>query len=350
MRILFVQTGFLGDVILSTPVLPQLQRLYPGAEIWVMTTPLAEPLVAHHPAVFRTIPFDKRGAKSGLIGIRAMRAELRALQFDMVFSLHKSLRTSLLLWFAGIPQRFGFREAAGWFFYSRTARRSDLPHEALRNLAILRCVGCDPQQVPNGLSVSFPDETRKLADTLLNETGGRRIVGIAPGSVWATKRWTVDGFIEVARHFAAKGDAVVVLGGPDDVPIAESIVNALPSFAIVNVTGKTTILELAAVISRLSLLVSNDSAPLHLASAAAVPAVGVFCATVPEFGFGPWQTVSETVGVADLACRPCGRHGGRHCPTGTHACQLRLTAEAVIGAAERVAARAVGETAAAGGR
>ena len=117
-------------------------------------------------------------------------------------------------------------------------------------------------------------------------------------------------------------------------------VEGVSGVPIVNLVGKTDLVLSAAVISQLSLLITNDSAPLHLASATGTPVVAVFCATVPEFGFGPWQVIHETIGVSGLACRPCGRHGGQHCPTGTHACQVGLSSRAVIEAAQRVLERA----------
>lgn len=338
-RILIVQTGFLGDVILTTPVIRAVHERYPDAQISFLTTPAAEPLVRHHPLLSQVFVFDKRGKESGIRGLFAVAGLLREQNFSRVFSLHKSLRTAALLALAKIPERFGFREAAGKFLYTRTAPRRDRKHDVERNLAILRNVGMEPEQLPATIEVHLSSVEELFLDRFLRSLPPRRLVGIAPGSVWLTKRWTTEGFIDVARHFLERGDEVILVGGKDDRDTAAAIETAFPG-RIHNFVGQVSLLESAALVSKLSILVTNDSAPLHLASAFSIPTVALFCATVPEFGFGPWKTISETVGVDGLECRPCGRHGGNRCPTGTHACRLDLRSVAVIAAAERVLERA----------
>jgi len=129
MNVLLVQTGFIGDVVLSTAVIRVLKELHPNAHLTVMTTPLSEDLVRFHPLVDETLAFDKRGEASGLTGLWKMAGVLRSKHFTRVYSLHKSYRTAALLLLAGIPERYGFREAATSFLYTKTARRSDLEHD-----------------------------------------------------------------------------------------------------------------------------------------------------------------------------------------------------------------------------
>lgn len=339
MKILVVQTGFLGDVILSTPVIGSLRELYPDAEIYFLTTPLAEPLLRHHPELKEVLSFDKRRSRRGLYGLWRMARKLRKRQFDMVFSLHKSIRTSALLWLARIPIRYGFAEAKGRFLYTKTAPRKDQAHDVLRNLAILRNVDREPETLPQRMVVTTTAEEQRFAARLLGSRTNRGRIGIAPGSAWATKRWTVNGFTEVLNHFLKRDYDVVIIGGKEDLDIARELQHRAVR-PIHNLVGQLDLVQSHAVIETLDLLVTNDSAPLHLASAALTPTVAIFCATIPEFGFGPWQSVSEVVGVENLPCRPCGRHGGKYCPTGTHACQVDLSSAVVVEAAERVLERA----------
>ncbi len=336
MKILVVQTGFLGDVVLSTPVLTNLRVMFPNSEIHMLTTPEAKPLVEHHPAISGVIVFDKRGDHRGIAGFLAMRRRLREENFSIVLSLHKSARTALLLFLSGIGERYGFREAALPFLYTRTVRRKHLPHEALRNLVILENLGAKLSKLDSRLVIGIPPAALAEADALLGEHAGN-VVGIAPGSVWATKRWTASGFASVGEELLATGARIVLLGGPKDKDCA-SAVETLMGGKVLNLAGKTTLLVSAAIISRLRILVTNDSSPLHIASACGTPVVAPFCATIPEFGFGPWKVLGETVGVHGLSCRPCGRHGGNECPTGTHACQLKLRPESVLDAVGRVLA------------
>lgn len=335
MKILLVQTGFIGDVVLSTPVISALRNLYPLAEICVMTTPLSEELVRFHPAKVSTIAFAKRGVDSGFGGLLRLAKRLRAEQFDLAFSLHKSWRTALLLWLSGVKTRYGFAEASATFLYSKTVPRKDCQHEVERNLAILRAVGKEPQQVSGPMSLGISPAAVTEADALLADVAQYKLIGIAPGSVWATKRWTPEGFAAAADGLAAQGYYPVLLGGPADAEAA-SQVQALMKSAALNLVGKCSLITSAEIIRRLSLLISNDSAPLHLASAMQTPVVAAFCATVPEFGFGPWQVASRVVGVDGLSCRPCGRHGGNSCPTGTHACQKQLLPQQVLQASQEL--------------
>lgn len=346
MKILLVQTGFLGDVILSTPVFTEVRTRFPDAEITLLTTPAAAPLVETHAALDRLIVFDKRKGDSGFRGLLRMARHLRAEKFDSVYSLHKSHRTSVLLFLSKIPQRVGFREAAlPWLYHERHARKQ-YAHEVQRNVAILQGLGVNPTDFQGPMSLSFPKETQQDAAKFLVESGHgaprAKRIALAPGSVWATKRWTPQGFAQVAVHAHLAGAQVYLIGGPDDVAVGEEIISLVtqqsPEAAaqVKNCIGACSLSVSAALIAQMDLVVSNDSAPLHMASAAQVPVVAMFCATVPEFGFGPWQVAHEVLGVDNLECRPCGSHGGQTCPTGTHACQLDLQSSWVVAAAMRL--------------
>ena len=334
MKILIVQTGFLGDVVLSTPVFSGVRKLYPDAEIVVMTTPEARSIPEYHPAVNRVIVFEKRGAHSGVKGFREMTRRLRNEQFACVFSLHKSIRTALLLRMSAIPIRYAFQEASLSWLYTKTVRRSHLAHESLRNLVILEASGASLDSLDSRLSLGLSPDSIENADRLVGPFLPQ-LIGIAPGSVWATKRWTPSGFAAVGDELQEMGFRLVLLGGPKDKE-AGAAVEALLASAPLNLIGKTDLLTSAAIIGRLRMLITNDSAPLHIASALGTPVVAPFCATIPEFGFGPWKVTGETVGVMGLSCRPCGRHGGNDCPTGTHACQLKLRSDTVMDAVQRV--------------
>ncbi|MFN8389029.1 MAG: lipopolysaccharide heptosyltransferase II [Bdellovibrionota bacterium] len=337
MKILVVQTGFFGDVVLTTPVFTNLRARYPKAEIFALTTKESRPLLEAHPALDGALVFDKRGAHSGWRGLRAMASELRALRFDLALSLHKSSRTALLLFLSGIPERIGFSNAGLPFLYHQRVRRSHLAHEALRNLVILEGCGANLDELDSRLSLGITNDAEDTAAGILREAGldNKRLVGLAPGSVWATKRWTPGGFAAVGDELAERGFGVLLLGGPNDSEQGRAV-EALMLQRPLNLIGRTGFMVSIALVAQLDILISNDSAPLHIASACGTPVVAAFCATVPEFGFGPWQVAHEVVGVESLSCRPCGRHGGESCPTGTHACQLGLHADQVLDAVYRV--------------
>ena len=341
-RILVVQTGFHGDVILSSPVWSNLKAMYPQAEIFVLTTPQARELVCYHPAVEKVLVFDKRASRKGFLGLLKMAKELAGYSFDAVFCLHKSWRTAVLMRLSRIPVRYGFTEAAGAWFYIKTASRKNFTHEVLRNLSIFQVCAVEPTDVDNSLSLYVSPDAQDRADRLLGDfvygdINASSIIGIAPGSVWATKRWTVDGFCNVAKGLIERGLKVVLIGGPSDAFIADAIEKRLSvcnsgdlSYGVLNIVGKVPFIVSAGVIKRCKVLLTNDSAPMHIAASLNVPVVCVFCATVPEFGYGPWGVKHRIHGVSNLKCRPCARHGMQYCPSGTHACQLHVNEKEVL--------------------
>jgi heptosyltransferase-2 len=255
------------------------------------------------------------------------------------------VRTALLLAAAGIPRRIGFRDSRGAALYHERVARDPRDHDVLRNLALVAPFGRPPERPTLGLAV-VPEAAARAAALLPGGSGA--IVGVAPGSVWPTKRWTAEGFAAVVHGLRRAGVRSVILGGPDDVALAEHI-NARSGGQATVLAGRTDLQTLVAVIDRLALLVGNDSAPVHVASARGVPVVAVFCATAPSQGYGPFGSASEVV-QADLACRPCSRHGGRRCPRGTEDCMHLVEPAAVLAAAQAALARGRAATASGEGR
>jgi heptosyltransferase-2 len=211
-----------------------------------------------------------------------------------------------------------------------------------RNLALLAPFGGPPAERPR-LHVPVLEPARRRAAGLLAGVG-RPLVGIAPSSVWETKRWIEAGFAGVAAALAADGAAIVLLGGPGDEALTRRIASAA-GVPVLDLTGRTDLATFVAVVDRLDVLVANDSAPMHVAAARATPVVAVFCATTPALGYGPWADEAIVV-EADLACRPCARHGGRACPRGTDDCRYLVEAPSVAAAVRRLLGRPSGTTAA----
>lgn len=330
--LLVAQTSFLGDVVLTTPLLSALRRRLAPRRLAVLVRPEARALLEGHPDVDQVLIDDKRGADRGVRGLLRTAARVRGERFDVVVSPHRSLRTALLLAAARIPRRVSFAESRGAALYHERVPRDRRRHDVERNLALLAPFGGPAADVP-ALHLPVGRAAAERAAALL-PPGTGPLIGVAPGSVWATKRWTADGFAAVLAALAADGARCVVLGGPDEVGLANEV--AARSGARVTVlAGRTDIATLVAVVDRLALLIANDSAPMHVACARSVPVVAVFCATTPALGYGPWSE-RATVVEADLACRPCARHGGHRCPRGTEDC-MRLVEPATVLAAARAA-------------
>jgi heptosyltransferase-2 len=329
MKILLVQTSFLGDTILSTPVIEGIKRISPSAELWMMTTPLASSLVIRDPLLTGVFTFDKRNADSGLGGLLGMGRRIRTMGFDKVYSLHRSFRTSLLLWLSGIPIRIGFTNAKLNFCYHETRERKAADHEVLRNLSLLSGeVSIGSLDAEIRLFAPERNELHSTLDKVLPQPAD--YVVLVPGSEWRTKMWHWEGYREVVRFLLKQGFAVILLGAASDKAVNAKVANGLE---VLDLAGTTSISDAMYIIKHARLVVCNDSMALHMASAFKIPNVAIFCATSPHFGFHPWKNRAIVVEKDDLPCKPCCRHGGRRCPTGTEACMTELSHDRVIGAA-----------------
>jgi heptosyltransferase-2 len=161
-------------------------------------------------------------------------------------------------------------------------------------------------------------------------------VVVAPGSQWKTKMWGADRYDELVAYCVGQGWHVDVCGSRQDVNVCEHIVANTSSPLVENHCGKTGVSEFAEIIRRAVAVVSNDSAPIHIANEVGTPVVAIFGPTVPEFGFAPRGAYDQVVQTDGLLCRPCGIHGAERCPLGTHACMYDIFSESVIDALHHV--------------
>lgn len=331
-KILIVQTSFLGDTILSTAVIAALKKIYPESELWMMTTPLSTALVKNDPLLTGVIGYDKRKTDKGFKGLFAMAEKLRSMGFSRVYSLHRSYRTSFLLFLSRIPRRIGFKEAKLRFLYHETWPRNPADHDVLRNLSILKGHG-EPQSFDTDMRLFAPD-IHELGEPARAAANGKDkpYAVLVPGSAWATKMWHHEGFRQTAQYLMGRGFNVVLLGAPEDRETNRKVAEGLP---VTDLAGRTSIADALYIVKHAKLVVCNDSMSLHMASAFKIPTVVFFCATCPSFGFGPWKNNAVVV-EKKLPCKPCSRHGQRECPNNTYACMRDIPFEQVTTAIETV--------------
>lgn len=324
---LVIQTAFLGDVVLTTPLLSALAERHGPVD--VVTTPMAAGLLETHPAVRAVIRYDKHGAQKGWAGIRRLSSELRGRRYSIVYLPHRSIRSAALALLTGTAERVGFAGTAAAISYSRRVARPGTGHEVERLLAL---AGTTAAASPVSLGLTAEDHAvaERWLETHRVPPG---FLALAPGSIWGTKRWPY--YAELAARLEQR---CVIVGGPGDSSLADAIVAAAPG-RVVSAAGALGLRGSAALIRRAAVLVTNDSAPLHLATAVGTPVVALFGPTVPEFGFGPRGQGDAAVGVEGLACRPCSKHGPERCPLGHHRCMRELGVETIVAAVAAVLSR-----------
>lgn len=331
-RFLVFQTAFLGDVILTLPMIQILHNKFPSAEIDVVTTPKAAEFLHNHPAIKNIIQYDKRGSQKGLSGIFVLASLLRQKNYDVAVVPHRSFRTAMVIALSGIKERIGFSNASGRFFYNHIAEYVKSKHEIERNYSLLSSFGItvNHKEYPS-LYPSLEDKNtidRFLFDREILQQG--KMIAIAPGSVWNTKRWLIERFTELSKLLANDGFEILIVGGKDDAELGRAIIGSAKHKHIHDATGKLSLLQSAELIGRCRTLVTNDSAPLHIGVAMRTPVVAIFGATIPEFGFAPYGENDLVIETKGLDCRPCAIHGGDKCPIGTFVCMKNIKAGVVF--------------------
>jgi heptosyltransferase-2 len=322
---LVIQTSFLGDVILTTPLIRELAKRAP---VDVLVTPEGAAVLANNPDIRTVIRYDKRGTYGSALNLWSTVRELRNRRpYDAAYLAQGSFRSGLLAVMTGAKQRIGFASSTGRALYTQQMPyRPDRHHaERLWSLAMSECA--DPPLPDQIRPRVYPsDEERRTVDRILRQAGSLEdpFVALAPGSAWGTKRWPY--YVELARKTSQQA-RIAIIGSKSDAPIAAEIAAAVPDGCVINAVGELSLLGSAELIGRAQAIVTNDSAPQHLASAMGTPTLTIYGPTVPEFGFGPLADRHAVAGLDGLSCRPCDRHGPQRCPLGHWRCMRELGPE-----------------------
>lgn len=320
-RIVVIRLDRIGDVVLSTPVLQALRHQYPHAFLAMMVRPACEDVVRGNPYLNEAILYEKEGAHRSMMGTIRFARRLRRYEFDTALVLHPSNRSHWIPWLAGIPVRIGYGRKCGWLLTHRVPHRKQegQQHEAVYTLELLAVLGLTLPMDPRPTIALSPRANQRI-EVLLSaasvsvtepgdpaeggegeagrpprpafrvrpdgersrnpaaEGGGRtdRLIAIHPSASCVSKRWMPQRFAQVAdRLIAQQGVRVCVVASASDTPHANQMVQAMTQ-PVLNVAGLLSIAELAALLHRCRLLISNDSGPVHIAAAVGTPVVDIF--------------------------------------------------------------------------
>ncbi len=328
-RVLIIQTAFLGDVILTTPLIDALANAFHGIQIDFLTIPASVNLIETHPALEKVYAYDKRGQDAGLHGLHHFSRAIKQQKYDVCICPHRSVRSAYLTYQTRADIRIGFN-TSGWRggFTDLVRYKQDI-HEIARNLSLLH-----PLKIftPLKKPTIFTDENdRSIVDHELKKITAKeqkQLFAVAPGSVWPTKRWPKSSFTAFCVKLHENNWQTVLIGSNNDIALCAEIAQA--SGKGINLAGKFTLRQTGHLLSKCQALLTNDSAPLHLGMAFDIPVFALFGPTLPEFGFGPFGSKGFILERKDVGCRPCGIHGGKKCPVKTFACMELITAEDVL--------------------
>ncbi|GAB3999414.1 glycosyltransferase family 9 protein [Spirosoma daeguense] len=327
-RFLIIQTAFIGDVILATALLEQFHAAWPEATLDVLVRKGNEGLLANHPFLNDVLIWHKKGTKYRDLW-RLLRI-VRSRKYDAVLNLQRFGTMGLLTTLSGAGQTIGFSKNPFSRFFTHQVEHRFEPgvHEVDRNFALLKALDAN-----RAASVSATLARPKLYPSgadyeAVKSYQQQRYICMAPMSVWFTKQYPPERWVELIQALP-ENLTIYLLGAPTDTTDCEKIRQATGrSERVVNLAGKLSLLQSAALQQEATMNYVNDSAPLHLCSAMNAPTTAIFCSTVPEFGFGPLADVSRVVQTPEkLDCKPCNLHGKTACPLGHFRCALDIRVE-----------------------
>jgi heptosyltransferase-2 len=312
-RILIIRTDRLGDTLLSTPVFRAVREGYPDSYIAAMVRPYTRECVEGNPYINETIIYDKRGRQKSIMNSLKFAFDLRRKRFDTALILHPTNRVNLITFLAGIPERVGFDRKLGFLLTRKISHKKEFGerHELDYALDIVRAIGLTPRN--RSLFMPLRRATRKRIDNTLSDLGvsaGDRLIALHPSSSCPSKKWLPERFASVADMLIEEyGVKVVLVGGRDGKPDAEKT-KMYMKHSIVDLSGKTTVSELGSLLKRCALFISNDSGPVHVASAVGTPVVAIFGRK--DAGLGPtrWGPVGRRDRILhkETECERCLAH------------------------------------------
>lgn len=320
MKILLIQTAFIGDVVLATPLIEKLRMHYPEAKIDFLLRKGNESLLTNHPHLRNVILFDKQKGKYR--NLFRLISQIRREKYDYIINAQRFFASGLLTALSGARHTIGFDKNPLSFLFSKSvphhiSATAKGDHEVKRNLSLIRDI-TDGEFVRPRLYPSTADFGKAKKDIVY--------IIVAPASVWMTKQYPKEHWIDFIASLP-ESITVFLMGAKSDFGLCHTIEmeSAIrnPQSKIQNLSGQLTFLESAALMQGARMNYVNDSAPLHFASAMNAPVTAVFCSTVPAFGFGPLSDQSHIVETKEiLSCRPCGLHGKKACPLGHFKCSI----------------------------
>ena len=339
------QTGFVGDCVLTLPLVFEVAREFPDSKIVVVATGVGAALfeeskkrgLKSFSERFFVETLDKRSEHKSLFSsLRFVRQNLVTAygQPQVVFCVQRSARSGLMALASRAPVRVGFSSGAASYFYTHQQRRDwdNGRSEIEKNLDLLRLVQLEGLRKSEALGpwspASAPSMLASTQDSLKPFPSERPVL-FSLGSPWATKRWDLSNAADLAYRLTRDGIEVHLVGDAAAKIQAQELKQKVPSLLLKDYCGQTSISEWIDQVSKARVLVSGDSAAVHVASDLGVPVVALFGPTLPEFGFAPWREGSLALGVRDLACRPCHIHGPAVCPMGHHRCMKDLSSDKV---------------------
>jgi heptosyltransferase-2 len=324
MQVLIIQTAFIGDVILATALIEKLKAKHPSAQIDFLLRKGNESLLEEHPHLRKVLIWNKKENKWR--NLFTLLKQIRNTRYDLVVNVQRFASSGMLTAFSNAKNTIGFKKNPFAAFFSKSYAHNigDGTHEVARNQKLITHW---TSQLPARPRLYPLPKHYQQAEELI-ESLGKPYICIAPTSVWFTKQWAEQKWIDFTNAVPPKYH-IFLLGAPSDSEACNRIGQGKSN--VTNLAGKLPLLASACLMQKAHMNFVNDSAPMHLASAINAPTCAIFCSTVPFFGYTPLADNSHIIEVSEpLPCRPCGLHGKKSCPQKHFRCALNIDVQKLL--------------------
>ena len=333
-KILVIQTAFIGDAILTLPMIQRLKTMIPDSVIDVISIPVTSEIFSASPYVNEVICLDKKGKHKSVFSIIKFAKEIRAREYTRIYSPHRSFRTAFIVMQSAVRETYGFSNSSFMHVYKYLIDYKYEHHEVQRNLSLAGLDSSESWHILPKLEIPV-NVKESVRDFFANYNINNHVAVVAPGSVWNTKVYPAEHYKKIIGYLVTNSGKVLLIGGESDIQICTDLASGFNQ-DVISVAGKFSLLETIELLRNAKILISNDSAPTHFGMCADIPVLTLYCSTSASFGFYPYNDKSAYLSYDDLFCKPCGIHGYPECPVKTFDCGYNLKPGTVISKIEEI--------------
>jgi heptosyltransferase-2 len=332
-KILIIQTAYIGDVILATNLIDETKKYYPQAQIDFLCRKGNESLLINHKNINFVYVWDKKAKYKSMF---MLLKQIRSQRYDLCLNIQRFFNSGLFTIFSKAKTKIGFDKNPLSIFFTKKIKHqiphkigTGFYHEVQRNLQLLKEINKDviikKESSDHPLSLYSTDkEQDKISDIIKDKS----YIVLAPSSVWFTKQMDKESWIKLKKQIAKKYH-LFFIGAPSDQSFLNEIIGQTDNCT--NLAGKLSLMESFELMKKATRVFVNDSAPLHLASAADAKTTAIFCSTSLTFGYGPLAKNATLISKEkELDCVPCGLHGHKSCPKGHFKCSKLISTQELI--------------------
>jgi len=341
---LVIQTAFLGDAVLTIPLLKWFKRKYPDSPLHFLVRSGYGSFFKDLGLIDKFYEFDKANKKESW---SSLSNNILSNNYNLAFCPHRSFRSQGLLKNITADEKVSYLTNYNKNFLTQNIKHTSNEHEVYRLMRLAETIDSNlfsditeakisNHTLAEGLPMSINSNFKILIEKhkYLPQTSKEKTIVVSPGSVWPTKKWTREGFKAICKALVLKGHKVILTGSKADVGSCNDVY--FKDDNLINLSGQQNLTELLKTLSSAQLLISNDSGAQHMAAIVGLPTVSIFGPTRLSLGYRPFNERSVVLQLSQLSCSPCGLHGQKSCPIGTHECMTHISADQVLMAAEKL--------------